>query len=103
MTVTLFIALLVILSVAVSLFTEAVKKYLDEAGAKYSSNLVVLILSLIVGIGGTALMYIFLGIAFTVPNIMCMILMALSVWVGAMVGYDKVLQMIEQIKSLTLK
>lgn len=103
MTVTLFIALLVILSVAVSLFTEAVKKFLDESGAKYSSNLVVLILSLIIGAGGTALMYMFLGIAFTMPNVMCIFLMAISVWVGAMVGYDKVLQMIEQVKSLTLK
>lgn len=103
MTVTLFITLLVILSVAVSLFTEAVKKFLDEAGVKYSSNLVVLILSIIVGAGGTALMYVFLGIAFTTANVLCMILMALAVWVGAMVGYDKVLQMIEQVKSLTLK
>lgn len=103
MTVTLFIALLVILSVAVSLFTEAVKKFLEDGGVKYSSNLVVLILSLIIGAGGTALMYMFLGIAFSTPNIMCIFLMAISVWVGAMVGYDKVLQMIEQVKSLTLK
>ena len=103
MTVTLFISLLVILSVAVSLFTEAVKKFLADTDIKYSSNVVVLILSLIIGAGGTALMYVFLGIDFTMPNVMCTLLMAVSVWVGAMVGYDKVLQMIEQIKSLTLK
>ena len=102
MTIALFITLLVILSVAVSLFTEAVKKFLDETGAKYSSNLVVLILSIIVGVGGTALMYLFVGIAFTVANVLCMILMAVAVWVGAMVGYDKVLQMIEQVKTLKL-
>ncbi len=103
MTVTLFMALLVILAVAVSLFTEAVKKYLDETGAKYSANMVVLILSMIIGAGGTALMYLFLGISFTPENILCILLMAVSVWVGSMVGYDKVLQMIEQVKSLTLK
>lgn len=100
MTLTLFMALLVILSVAVSLITEAVKMFLDDAGIKYSSNVVVLIISIIVGAGGTALMYLFLCINFTLPNIVCMVLMAVAVWVGAMVGYDKVTQMLEQIKTL---
>lgn len=103
MTTTLFITLLVILAVAVSLIMEAVKKFLDDAGVNYSPNLVVLIISIIVGIGGTALTYTFLGIPFTSPNIVCMALMALAVWVGSMVGYDKVIQMIEQFKSLGLK
>ena len=104
MTFTLFMTLLVILAVVVSLFTEAVKSILDKAGGKYSSNVVVLIVALIVGAGGTALVYIFLGIAFTVPNIICIVLMALAVWVGSMVGYDKVLQLVEQLKTLkTLK
>ena len=103
MTLTLFITLLVILSVIVSLITEAVKKFLDEMGVTYSSNIAVLIVSLIVGVGGTALIYVFFGIAFTPPNIVCMALMAIAVWVGAMVGYDKVIQMIEQIKGLKLK
>lgn len=103
MTLTLFITLLVILAVCVSLVTEAVKKFLDDAGVKYSSNVVVLIVAVIVGAVGTALMYLFLGIAFTPPNIVCMTLMAVAVWVGAMVGYDKVIQMIEQLKNLKLK
>ena len=103
MTLTLFITLLIILSVCVSLITEAVKKFLDDAGVKYSSNEVVLIVAVIVGAGGTALMYLFLGIAFTPPNIVCVVLMAVAVWVGAMVGYDKVIQMIEQLKNLKLK
>ena len=100
MTLTIFMALLVILAVAVSLITEAVKKFLDDAKKNYSSNVVVLAISIIVGVGGTALMYIFLGIAFTPPNIVCMVLMAVAVWVGAMIGYDKVIQMIEQLKNL---
>lgn len=44
--------------------------------------------------------YISLGIAFTPPNIVCMVLMAVAVWVGSMVGYDKVIQMIEQVKNI---
>lgn len=100
MTLTLFMGLLVILAVAVSLITEAVKKFLDSAMFKYSSNVAVLCVALIVGAGGTVITYLFLGIPFTLPNIICIGLMAVSVWVGAMVGYDKVLQMIEQIKAL---
>lgn len=103
MTLTLFMTLLVVLAVCVSLITEAVKKFLEDAGIKYSANVVVLIVAVIVGAGGTALMYLFIGIAFTPPNIVCMVLMAVAVWVGAMVGYDKVIQMIEQLKNLKLK
>lgn len=100
MTLTLFLTLIVIFAVAVSLITEAVKKFLDEAGVKYSSNVVVLIVAGIVGVGGTALAYLFLGIPFTPPNIVCIVLMAVAIWVGSMVGYDKVLQMIEQLKTI---
>ena len=100
MTLTIFMTLLVVLAVAVSLITEAVKKLLDNTKVKYSSNVVVLIVSLIVGIVGTILTYMFLGIAFTLSNIICILLMAVAVWVGSMIGYDKVLQMIEQINTI---
>lgn len=103
MTLSLFMALIVILAVAVSLITEAVKKFLDDAKKTYSSNMVVLMVAVIVGIGGTALAYLFLGIAFTLTNVLCMVLMAIAVWVGAMLGYDKVIQMLEQLKTLKLK
>lgn len=100
MTITLFMALIVVLAIAVSLLTEAVKKFFEGTKVTYSSNVVVLIVAIIVGICGTAMAYISLGIAFTPPNIICMLLMAVAVWVGSMVGYDKVLQMIEQIKHI---
>lgn len=100
MTITLFMALLVVLAVAVSLLTEAVKKFFEGTKFTYSSNVVVLILSVVVGICGTAMAYISLGIAFTPPNIVCMVLMAVAVWVGSMAGYDKVIQMIEQVKNI---
>ena len=102
MTITLFMALIVVLAIAVSLLTEAVKKFFEGTKVTYSSNVVVLIVSIIVGIGGTAMAYISLGIAFTPPNIVCMVLMAVAVWVGSMLGYDKVLQMVEQIKNIKL-
>lgn len=100
MTITLFMTLIVVLAIAVSLLTEAVKKFFEGTKVTYSSNVVVLIISIVVGIGGTAMAYISLGIAFTPPNIVCMVLMAVAVWVGSMLGYDKVLQMVEQIKNI---
>lgn len=100
MTVTLFLALIVILAVCVSLITEAVKKALEGVGQKYPANVVVLAVAVVVGAGGTAIAYTFMGIPFTPPNILCMGLMALAVWVGAMVGYDKVIQLVEQIKGI---
>lgn len=100
MSVSLFLTLVSFLAVAVSFLTEAVKKLLDEKGAKYSSNVVVLIISVIVGIGGTAVAYMYLNIPFTPPNIICMVLMAVAVWVGAMIGYDKIIQLIEQVKNI---
>lgn len=100
MTVTIFMTLLVVFALVVSLITEAVKIFISDTKIKYSSNVVVLIVSLIVGVFGTILAYVSLGIAFTPSNIACIVLMAVAVWVGAMVGYDKVLQMIEQLKLL---
>ena len=100
MTISLFMALIVVLALAVSLLTEAVKKFFEGTEIIYSSNVIVLIVSIIVGIGGTAMAYISLGIAFTPPNVICMVLMAVAVWVGSMLGYDKVLQMVEQIKNI---
>ena len=98
MTVSLFAALVVVLALAVSLITQAIKSFLGER--EYSANLVVLIVSIIVGAAGYILAYMFMGIPFTPTNIACVFLMALAVWVGAMVGYDKVLQMIDQLKNI---
>lgn len=97
MTIQLFLLILTVAAVVCSLITQAVKKFMDEAGWKYSSNLVVLVVAFVVGTGGTAILYIFMGVPFTVINIICMILMGLAVWVGSMVGYDKVTQLIQQI------
>lgn len=100
MTLTMFMALMVILSTVTALLTEAVKCFLEGVGGKYASNVVVLVVSILTGVGGTAIAYVFMGIPFILPNILCMVLMAMAVWVGSMVGYDKVLQTLEQVKVL---
>lgn len=98
MNIALFIALLVAFSTVTSLLTEAFKKLLNDTTIKYSSNVLVVIIACIVGIFGTGVYYTLCGIEFTLANIVCMPLMGLATSVGSMVGYDKVIQTIKQIK-----
>ena len=100
MTVSLFVILLAVFSAVSSICSEGIKKLLDEGNIGYSSNILVFVVSCIVGIGGTAIYYTVDGIAFSLVNIICMILMGLASSMGAMVGYDKVIQTIKQIDNL---
>lgn len=99
MTITLFIILATICCAASSLLTEGIKKWFQNTGKKYSANLIALIDALVVGCGGTAIAYVLLGVAFTLPNILFLILMTAVVWLGSMIGYDKVMQLITQIAN----
>ena len=105
MTVTLMIfsALFVGCSLAASLLTEAVKKWYENAKKDYSANAIALVLAVVVGGFGTAIAYTLLGIPWTVNNIICLGLMVVAIWVGAMVGYDKVIQMLKQLAELKEK
>lgn len=83
-----------------SLLTEAFKKALDEAEVKYSNNIIALGMAILVGIGCMIGAYVILSIPFTPANIVCILFMAIAIWVGAMVGYDKVKQLLEQMQQL---
>lgn len=100
MTVTLFILLASICCAVSGLLTEGIKKWFQNAGKEYSANLIALIDALVVGCGFTAISYVLLGIAFTLPNILCLVLMVGVVWLGSMIGYDKVIQLIAQITTM---
>lgn len=97
MTTTLFLTLLTILSVISSLFTEALKKTLPK---KVSSTLLVLIVAIVIGWGGCAIAYILMGIPFTVVTVTSLVIMAPAVWLGATLGYDKVMEVVKQITGL---
>lgn len=105
MTVTLvvFSALFVGCSLAASLLTEAIKKWYENAGKEYSANVIALVNAIVVGGFGTAIAYTLLDIPWTVNNIICLGLMIVAIWVGAMVGYDKVVQMLKQLAELREK
>lgn len=99
MSLEIFLLLLMITSIMTGLFTEGIKKLLDEAGKSYKSNIlagaVATVLSIAVGTGYIILMDAQLN------DKMAVILIALVLlsWLSAMVGYDKVMQAISQIKK----
>lgn len=95
MTIELFIYLFTIGSTFASLLTQAIKK----AKPDVSSNLLALFSAGVVGAFGTVFAYIFLGVDFSVQNVICIVLMAVCIWIGSMLGYDKVLQTIRQLKE----
>ena len=95
----MFLIGLLVISTLTSLVTEAVKKILIEKNVKYSANtlagIVAAILSVGIGVG-----YIILaGIAFTAQIVVCIIALMFMSWLCAMVGYDKVIQVISAFKT----
>lgn len=100
MSIALFTILVTIFSSISALLTEAVKKAYDNIGKGYSANILALINAVVVGCGGTAVTYLLLGIAFTATNLVCLFLMGIVVWVGSMIGYDKVKQLLEQLSVI---
>ncbi len=97
MTITLFITMLTLGAGITSLLTEAIKKAYLNSGKEYSANLVALINAIVVGCGGTAVLYMLNAIPWTVNNVICMILMGIAVWIASMIGYDKVIQLLKQL------
>lgn len=98
MTVSMFMTMLAAFATITGLLTEAVKSILDERGVVYSANLLACIIGCVVGVAGTVCWYTFAKIAITPDSIVSMMLMGLASAVGAMVGYDKIIQMVGQLK-----
>ena len=99
MTITTFLVLLAAFAAITSVLTEGVKKFLDSMEVSYASNVVVLIVALVVGCGGTAIYYVNYQIPFNALTSVYLALMGVANWLSAMVGYDKVKQAIEQLKN----
>lgn len=99
MSITLFITMFTVGAAFAALLTEAVKKFYSNAGKECSPNIVALIDSVVIGAGGTAVVYMLMDIPWTVNNIICLVLMAVCVWIGSMIGYDKVVQLLKQLEA----
>ena len=88
-----------ITSTMTGLTTEAIKKILAEYSKNYYANtlagIVSVILSVAIGVGYMMLS----GISFTSQSIIYLVALVFISWLCAMVGYDKVVQTISQIKT----
>ena len=94
MTITVFILGITICSAFTALVTEAVKKMIGKTS---NPNVIAAICSIIVAVI-TAIVYaVFTGITVDTTYIVAGILLVIFSWIGAMVGYDKLIQTIHQI------
>lgn len=97
MTVSIFIMLVAIFAIISSFLTEAIKKWYDNANKKYSANVIALINAAVIGGGGTSIAYLIMDIPFSLINITYIVVMIGVTWMGSMLGYDKVKQLIAQV------
>lgn len=97
MSLTLYIVLTTILSLIISLATEGVKKAFPNFN---KPTLLVIILSAVVGWGGGAITYILMGIPFATASIICLVLLAPTLFLVSTTGYDKVIELLKQIGLL---
>lgn len=100
MTTEIFIMGLLIVSSLTSLCTEAIKSWLTERGKSYYANALAgycsVGLSVLVGAGYIILTEAQLNASMAVYLIALMLLS----WLSGMLGYDKVIQMLNQIKGV---
>ena len=96
MDVTMFLFLLTVFSVLSSLITEGIKNIVKDK-ENLPTNIVALVVSLLVGGIGTGTYYMLNDIVFNTHNVIYMILIGLANGLVAMVGYDKLMQSLNQL------
>lgn len=94
-----FLTGLIIVSAFTGLVTEAVKKILSELNVKYYAKTLAGIVAAILGAALGAGYVIITGTPFTLQILVCIITMVFLSWLCSMVGYDKIVQVIVQLKT----
>lgn len=94
-----FVFGLLIISTLTSLFTEAMKKLLAENGLKYKPNTLAGLVAIVVSVAVAAAYIVITGTAITSVVVVYVVAIIVMAWLCAMVGYDKVIQTIAQIKA----
>ena len=98
MTPYLFIAILTVGSLLNALLTQAIKRFY-YAGKSPSPNAISAINAFICGGGLTITVYLISGIPFNALSILSIVWIIILSWIGAMIGYDKVIQTIKQLNN----
>ena len=96
MNINTFLMLLTSFSTITGLVVECIKKIVTDK-ANISYNITALIVAIIVGVIGCGVYYQLNAIAFTINNIIYMILMGFASALVSTLGYDKVKQAVLQI------
>lgn len=99
MTVQMFLGMLLIFASISSLITEAIKTLINDR-IKYSSNVVVLIVSIVVGGIGMYVYYVLNEITIGSKEIIYIGSMSLASWLVATLGYDKIKQALLQLEII---
>lgn len=99
MTISFMTSALLAVSLLTNLTVEGIKKLLDESNAKYSSNVLAAIFSTILSGAVCAIYLIMNDVAFSVKiGVEIAVIMYLGFLIST-VGYDKVVQMLKQLKD----
>ena len=96
-----FLLGLLIISTFTSLVTEGVKKMLSEHNVTYYANTLVAIISVVLSVIIAVGYMILTGVTFNSNILVVVVAMIILSWLCAMVGYDKVVQALYQIKNPT--
>lgn len=99
MTFEIFLLGLLVVSVLTSLFTEAIKKWLQERDKTYYPNALAGYVSIGLSIAVGIAYIIITGTAINAQMAVYLVALVLLSWLCAMVGYDKVIQAISQFKT----
>ena len=91
MTLEIFLMMLLVVSTLTGLVTEALKIWLDEHKKAYCSNTLAGYVAVVLSVA--------VGGAYTIMMAVCLIALMLLSWLSAMIGYDKVMQAIAQIRG----
>lgn len=91
------ISALAIIGMVTTLTVQAIKKLLDEKEIEYSSNLLAAVVAVVLTIAVCLGYVLYYGIPFDIKTIIIMIAITFLSFLSSTVGYDKILQLLEQI------
>ncbi len=100
MTLSLFLFMLTFGAAITGLLTESIKKFNENQNRETNPNITALICAFVIGGIGSLIEYSLLDISLTFNNILCVVLMIFCIWIGSMIGFDKIKQTIEQLKGM---
>ena len=101
MTLEIFLMGLMMVSTLTSFVTEAVKTIFTEHNWKYSANTIAGICAFVVALAVGVCYVLFTDTAVTTQVVIVIFALVILSWLCAMVGYDKVIQSLEQFKGIS--